>query len=88
MGFLYIQIRLRGRHAAGRASSTPSPAPTSPSSAPALLFAALMAFRTLGGQYSAKDREGVVAAAVFWWATAVVYAVDLVRGLRHQVRRA
>ena len=30
----------------------------------AMLFAALMAFRTLGGQYSAKDREGVVAAAV------------------------
>lgn len=40
----------------------------------AMLFAALMAFRTLGGQYSARDREGVVAAAVFWYATAVVYA--------------
>ena len=39
------------------------------------LFAALMAFRTLGGQYSAKDREGVVAAAVFWWAVAITYAV-------------
>lgn len=41
----------------------------------AMLFLALMAFRTLGGQYSAKDREGVVAAAVFWYATAAVYAV-------------
>jgi hypothetical protein len=40
-----------------------------------MLFAALMAFRTLGGQYSAKDREGVVAAAVYWYATAAVYAV-------------
>ena len=49
------------------ASSTPSPAPTSPSLGVAMLFAALMAFRTLGGQYSAKDREGVVAAAVFWY---------------------
>jgi heme/copper-type cytochrome/quinol oxidase subunit 3 len=41
----------------------------------AMVFAALMAFRTLGGQYSAKDREGVVAATVFWYATAAVYAV-------------
>lgn len=41
----------------------------------AMLFALLMAFRTLGGQYSAKDREGVVAAAVFWYATVAVYAV-------------
>jgi heme/copper-type cytochrome/quinol oxidase subunit 3 len=41
----------------------------------AMLFAALMAFRTLGGQYSAKDREGVVAAAVYWYTTVAVYAV-------------
>lgn len=39
----------------------------------AVLFVALMAFRTLGGQYSAKDREGVVAAALFWHTTALVY---------------
>jgi heme/copper-type cytochrome/quinol oxidase subunit 3 len=39
----------------------------------AMVFSALMAFRTLGGQYSARDREGVVAAAVFWYATALVY---------------
>lgn len=39
----------------------------------AMLFAALMAFRTLGGQYSARDREGVVAATVYWYVTAVVY---------------
>lgn len=40
-----------------------------------LLFTALMAFRTLGGQYSAKDREGVVAATIFWWTVALTYAV-------------
>jgi heme/copper-type cytochrome/quinol oxidase subunit 3 len=40
-----------------------------------LLFAALMAFRTLGGQYSARDREGVVAATVFWWTVAATYLV-------------
>jgi hypothetical protein len=40
-----------------------------------MVFAALMAFRTLGGQYSARDREGVVAAAIYWYATAFVYAV-------------
>lgn len=39
-----------------------------------MLFAALMAFRTLGGQYSARDREGVVAATVFWWVVAATYA--------------
>jgi heme/copper-type cytochrome/quinol oxidase subunit 3 len=39
-----------------------------------LLFTALMAFRTLGGQYSARDREGVVAATLFWWVVAATYA--------------
>lgn len=41
----------------------------------ALVFAALMTFRTLGGEYSGRDREGVVAAAVFWYATIAIYAV-------------
>lgn len=40
-----------------------------------LLFLGIMAFRTLGGQYSGKDREGVVAAALFWYVTVAVYAV-------------
>ncbi len=39
----------------------------------AMLFAALMAFRTLGGQYSAKDQEGVVAAAVVWYLMVALY---------------
>jgi heme/copper-type cytochrome/quinol oxidase subunit 3 len=40
-----------------------------------LVYAGVMAFRTLGGQYSAKDREGLVSATVFWWAVAVTYSV-------------
>ncbi len=41
----------------------------------ALVFAALMTFRTLGGEYAGRDREGIVAAALFWYATIAVYAV-------------
>lgn len=41
----------------------------------ALVFAALMTFRTLGGEYSGRDREGIVAASLFWYATIAVYAV-------------
>ncbi len=40
----------------------------------AIVFVVLMAFRTLGGQYSARDREGVVAAALFWYVMVAVYA--------------
>jgi heme/copper-type cytochrome/quinol oxidase subunit 3 len=40
-----------------------------------LLFLGLMAFRTLGGQYSGRDREGVAAAAIYWYVTVAVYAV-------------
>ncbi|CAN5185705.1 hypothetical protein BH18ACT4_BH18ACT4_01540 [soil metagenome] len=40
-----------------------------------LVFIGLMTFRTLGGQYSARDREGLDAAALFWYATVAVYAV-------------
>ena len=41
----------------------------------ALVFAGLMTFRTLGGEYSGRDREGIVAASLFWYATIAVYAV-------------
>jgi hypothetical protein len=34
-----------------------------------------MAFRALGGQYSGRDREGIVAAALYWDVTVVVYTV-------------
>lgn len=39
-----------------------------------LLYAAVMTFRTLGGEYHGRDREGLVAAALFWYATIAVYA--------------
>lgn len=41
----------------------------------ALVFAAVMTFRTLGGQYAGRDREGISAAALFWYATIAVHAV-------------
>jgi heme/copper-type cytochrome/quinol oxidase subunit 3 len=40
-----------------------------------MVFVGLMAFRTLGGHYSGRDREGIVAAAIYWYVTVVVYAV-------------
>lgn len=40
-----------------------------------LVFAVVMTFRTLGGEYQGRDREGLVAAAVFWYATIAVEAV-------------
>jgi len=40
-----------------------------------LVFAAVMTFRTLGGEYHGRDREGLVAAALFWYATIAVYSV-------------
>lgn len=41
----------------------------------AMIFLALMSFRALGGQYSARDHEGLTAAALFWHASVVAYAV-------------
>src|SRR4051812_20312583 len=35
-------------------------------------FASVMTFRTLGGEYQGRDREGLIAAAVFWYATIAV----------------
>lgn len=40
-----------------------------------LLFASLMALRALGGQYSARDREGIAAATLFWYVTTAMYVV-------------
>jgi len=40
-----------------------------------MLFVGLMAFRALGGQYSGRDREGIVAAAMYWHVTVLIYAV-------------
>ncbi len=41
----------------------------------AMVFVALMVFRTLGGQYSGRDREGLAAAAVLWDVMVAIYAV-------------
>lgn len=38
-----------------------------------LAYAGVMTFRTLGGEYSSRDREGLVAASLFWYATIAVY---------------
>jgi len=74
MGFLYSQMGLEVASPEGTLVYALSGAHLAFLGA-AMLFAALMAFRTLGGQYSARDREGVVAAAVVWYVMVVVYAV-------------
>ncbi len=38
-------------------------------------FAGVMTFRTLGGEYHGRDREGLIAATVFWYATIAVHAM-------------
>jgi heme/copper-type cytochrome/quinol oxidase subunit 3 len=40
-----------------------------------LVFAAVMTFRTLGGEYHGRDREGLTAAVLFWYVTIAVHAV-------------
>lgn len=41
----------------------------------ALLFIVLMGFRALGGQFTGRDREGVAAAAMYWYVSIAAYAV-------------
>jgi heme/copper-type cytochrome/quinol oxidase subunit 3 len=38
-----------------------------------VLFIGVTAFRTLGGQYSSADTEGVTAATIYWFATVAVF---------------
>ena len=38
-----------------------------------LVFAAVMTFRTLGGNFKGQDHEGITAAALFWTVTVLVY---------------
>ena len=40
-----------------------------------LLYAGVMTFRTLGGEYHGRDREGLTAAALYWYVTIAAYAV-------------
>lgn len=40
-----------------------------------LVYAAVMTFRTLGGEYQGRDREGITAATLFWYVTIAAHAV-------------
>lgn len=41
----------------------------------AMIFVALMALRALGGQFTARQHDGITAAAVYWYAMVAVYAL-------------
>lgn len=41
----------------------------------AMLFVALMGLRALGGQFTARQHDGITAAAVYWYAMVAVYAL-------------
>ncbi len=41
----------------------------------AVAFVALMAFRALAGGFSARQHDGITAAAIFWYAMVAVYAL-------------
>lgn len=43
--------------------------------AAALIFIALMTVRSLGGQFTGRDAEGLSAAAMYWYVTVAVFAV-------------
>jgi heme/copper-type cytochrome/quinol oxidase subunit 3 len=40
-----------------------------------VVFLGLMAFRALAGQYSSRQADGVMAAAIFWYAIVAVYTI-------------
>jgi heme/copper-type cytochrome/quinol oxidase subunit 3 len=41
----------------------------------ALIFATIMTFRTLGGEYGGRDSDGIVAASFIWYLTAAIFGV-------------
>ena len=41
----------------------------------AMIFVALMGLRALGGQFTARQHDGITAAAVYWYAMVAVYAL-------------
>ena len=41
----------------------------------AMIFVALMAFRALAGGFTARQHDGITAAALFWYATVAVYVL-------------
>ena len=72
--FLYSQIELRVATAPGALIYTITGAHLA-MVVVGLVFLAVMVFRTLGGEYAGRDREGLVAAALFWFVTIAVHAV-------------
>jgi heme/copper-type cytochrome/quinol oxidase subunit 3 len=40
-----------------------------------LVYAGIMTLRTTGGEYAGRDREGIVAASMFWYVTVAMYAL-------------
>jgi heme/copper-type cytochrome/quinol oxidase subunit 3 len=74
MGFLLSQTKLTVHTPQGLLIITLVGAHIALTAASAL-FAGVVALRTLGGAYSGRDREGVVAAALFFAVTFAVYAV-------------
>jgi heme/copper-type cytochrome/quinol oxidase subunit 3 len=71
--FLYTQMELPVSTTAGMLIYTVTGAHLVQIAA-GLVFAAVMTFRTLGGEYHGRDREGLTAAALFWYATIAVDA--------------
>lgn len=41
----------------------------------AMVFVALMSIRALGGQFNSRERDGIGAAALFWYSMVAVYAL-------------
>ena len=41
----------------------------------ALLFLTLMLLRSLGGQFTGRDAEGLSAGALYWYVTVALFAV-------------
>lgn len=41
----------------------------------ALVFAILMTFRTFGGEYAGRDRDGITAASLIWYLTTAIHGV-------------
>lgn len=72
--FLYTQMHLPVSSSAGALIYTITGAHLAMVIA-GLLYAGVMTFRTLGGEYHGRDREGLVSAALFWYVTIAAYAV-------------
>ncbi len=75
MAFNYTQMGITVHDPRRACSSSRSPGMHLAMAGAGMIFVGLMAFRALGGQYSGRDREGIVAAAMYWHVTVLVFAV-------------